>query len=177
MGVTPERLARAWAKEESERAFVASNDERSTRIYQFKDSALARIYGRLRAIAANVGEKDALGVEERALERYYTAYEGGGLNGGLPSVDWGRAGSSSPSGRDHTAKVDWQIDLREDFNCAQLALSKDQKEVVYIVVVMGGSLEEAGYAIGRKSKTRAMAAAETVLRGAAEILAELWGMG
>ncbi len=176
MDVTPERLNRVWAKEEDDRGYEANND-RSTRIYTFKDSALARVYGRLRAIAATVGEKDQLGVEERALERYYLAYEGGGLNGSLPSVDWGRAGSSSPSGRDHTAKVDWQVDLRKDFANAQDALSKDQKQVVNIVVVMGGSLEEAGYAIGRKSQRRAIAAAETVLRGAAEMLAEMWGMG
>ncbi len=177
MDVTPERLNRVWAKEEDDRGYETGGDERVARVYQFKDSALARVYGRLRAIAATVSEKDQLGVEERALERYYLAYEGGGLNGSLPSVDWGRAGSSSPSGRDHTAKVDWQVDLRKDFANAQDALSKDQKQVVYIVVVMGDSLEAAGYAIGRKSQRRAIAAAETVLRGAAEMLAEMWGMG
>ncbi len=173
MDVTPERLTRAWSDE----AWETGGDERATRVYNFKDSALARVYGRLKAIAANVAEKDALGVEERALERYYSAYEGGAMNGNLPSVDWGRAGSFSAAGRDHTAKSDWQIDLRDDFCRAQDALSKDQKQVVYIVVVMGYSLEEAGYAIGRKSQRRAIAAAEIVLRGAGELLAKLWGMG
>jgi hypothetical protein len=36
--------------------------------------------------------------------------------------------------------------------------------------------ELAGYAIGRKSRTRAVDAARTVLRGAGAALAELWGM-
>lgn len=150
--------------------FDAGGDERSGRVYRFKDSAVERTYANLIAKETSEEKRSDLRAELLALERYFVAYSEGGLHGSMPSVDWAAAGASNPSGRDHTAKTDYAMDKRDEYRGATLAMSADQRIVAQWVVLAGQSPERAGYEIGRKSRRRASEAAVNVLRSAGEAL-------
>lgn len=161
--------------------FIQSNgnvevggDDRGTRVYRFKDSALARVYSHLNAHAKTEGQRSINRAQEKALERYYTAYAEGGLLGNMGSVDCDRAGASNPSGRDHAAKTDFQVDARADWHRANYALSNNERIVVEVVVLNDCSLEQAGRALGKLSQRRAIQAARDLLRKAGDTLVELW---
>lgn len=161
--------------------FIQSNghvevggDDRATRVYRFKDSALARVYADLNARSTTEDQRSINRAQERALERYYTAYAEGGLLGNMGSVDCDRAGASNPSGRDHAAKTDFQVDARADWHRANYALSGNERIVVEVVVLNDGSLEQAGRALGKLSQRRAIQAARDLLRKAGDSLVDLW---
>lgn len=167
-GPTAERLI------QSNGHLEVGGEKGDARVYRFNDTALARVYGRLKANARTEDQRAISEREERALERYFTAYVEGGMLGNVSSVDCNRTGSSSPAGRDHAAKTAWQIDHRDDFNRANITLSENQRTVLKIVVLAGGSLEDAGRAMGKMSKTRALQCAERILRDGGSALVELW---
>lgn len=157
--------------------FIQSNgyvetggDERTGRVYRFKDSAVERTYANLVAKETSEDNRSDLRAELLALERYFVAYSEGGLNGNMPSVDWAASGGGNPAGRDHTAKTDYAMDKRDEYRGATLAMSPHQRIVVHSIVLAGQSTELAGYAIGRRSRRRASEAAVNVLRSGGETL-------
>ncbi len=170
LGMTKERFNQAAG------AIESGGDERAGKVYHFKDSSLARIYARLKANAMHAQLRDTE-TQERALERYYTAFVEGAMMGSVGSVDLGGGAASNPGARDHAAKTNWQIDRRDEFAKANKVLTQNQRDVTRIIVLCGGSTEEAGRFLGKRSRQRAEQSAVQLLRAAGDVLAKIWGMG
>jgi hypothetical protein len=166
-GPTAERII------QSQGALVVGDDQRGGKVYHFQDSALERIYGRLKANAKDNGQRRSSESEERALKRYYTAYIEGGMMGSMRTSDM-NGSVGNPASRDHAAKSAWQLDHRDDFHEANARLTVNQRKVCEIVVLGDASLEVAGYEMGKRSQRRAIQSAERILRDAGGVLAVLW---
>lgn len=169
-GPTQERLRMASA------AFAVGDDKRGGKIYQFLDSALDRLYGRLVRASRSESQIDLLRVEYAALSRYQRLFVESGMVGNIGSVDCNRTYSPSPFGRAFLAHSERQLDDRNAYWHARKKLGHVSGIVVDNVVCHGNSLEIAGYAVGKGSKTRAIKAAEQILRDAGYLLAVSWGM-
>ncbi len=172
--ITTEGLPTAERFLQSDGHVEVGGDDRATRVYRFEDTALARVYSRLKAHARTSDQRDQSEREERALERYFVAYIEGGLNGSVGSSDFNGTGSSNPAGRDHAAKTDFQVDKRAEFRRATIKLTDNQREVCKLVVLSGCSLEDAGRSLGKLSQRRAIQSAEKILREAGSALVDLW---
>ena len=178
-GPTDERLRMA------QRGYAVGDDKRGGKVYQFLDSALDRLYGRLVRAAKSEGQTDQLRIEYAALSRYHRLFVESGMVGSIGSVDCNRNYSPSPFGRAHLAQTERQLDDRDAYWRARYHLDHNPETkllghkvgiVVDNVVCHGNSLEVAGYSVGKDSKTRAIKAAEQILRDAGFTLAILWGM-
>ncbi len=92
-GPTPERLAR------SQGDFVIGGDDRSTRVYCFRDGPLQRLYGAwLKADRSSDGQEQ-LGRELIALCKYRDHWYYAGLEPHVGSIDFNRvSGSGDPQG-------------------------------------------------------------------------------
>jgi hypothetical protein len=167
-GPTPERL------KQSDGHVAIGDDKRGGRVYTFVDSSLHRIYADL--VKKHPGQDDQLKVEYAALRRYYQVYAKAGRLGSFSSMDLDRAGRSSPFGRDFLANTESEVNAREAYREACERLTHQQSIVVQNVVCNDQSLEIAGYAVGKKSKTRANVCAREMLRSAGAKLAALWKM-
>lgn len=166
-GPTAERLIK------SDGYVAIGDDKQGTRVYHMLDSCLDRTYADMNR-RAGTAEEDQLRVEYAALKRLLRHYEEGGLMGALGSADMEGSVSGFGGGRSFLAKTERQLNARDECFRAKEALSVGQWAVITTVVFNDQSLELAGYAIGRKSKTRAFEAGRVVLRGAGKILADMW---
>lgn len=168
-GPTQERLARA-----SGQASIGGED-RGVRIYHFLDTPLDRLYSRLVRCNKSNSQIDRMRAEYAALREYGRIFVESGMIGSIGAVDPNRTYSPSPSGRAFLAKTDRQLGDRDKLYFARsLTLNHHQGIVVDNVVCNERSLEIAGYAIGKESKTRAIVAAERLLRDAGYSLARSW---
>jgi hypothetical protein len=168
-GPTSQRLVK------SDGHVAIGDDKQGKRVYQFLDSSLDRTHSGF-ARKAGANDQEQLGAEYEALTRFQRYYCDAGLMASVGSVDLNSLGAKVSSGRSFLASTERQLNARDEVRRAFHALSPGQRTVIEHVVVWDRSLELAGYAIGRKSRTRAVDAARTVLRGAGAALAELWGM-
>lgn len=169
-GPTPERVRRA-AGDAS-----VGDDKMGRVIYQFLDSPLDRLYGRLVRAAKSENQVDRLRVEYAALTKYHRLFVESGMVGSVGSVDPNRTYSPTPFGRTFLASSERQCDAREDYRRANIHLGHVPGIVVDNVVCHGNSLEISGYSVGKKSQRRAIEAAEFILREAGYKLAVMWGM-
>jgi hypothetical protein len=169
-GPTWERLARAGNH------VSVGDDKRGGKVYTFLDSPLDRLYGRLVRASRSEDAINRLRVEYAALSRYHRLFVESGMVGSIGSVDPNRTYSPTPFNRTFLASSERQCDDRDAYRQALICLGHKPGIVVDNVVCHGNSLEVAGYSIGKNSKTRALAAAEMILRDAGYRLAELWRM-
>jgi hypothetical protein len=170
-GPTAERLGM------SQRNYAVGDDKRGGKVYHFMDDALSRLYARLVRVSKSESQTDQLGIEYAALRRYERHFVEGGMLGSLGSVDCNRTYSPSPSGRAHLAHTERQLGDRDAYwHARDFTLDHTQGIVVDNVVCHGNSLEVAGYCVGKGSKTRAIKAAEEIIRDAGFALAISWGM-
>jgi hypothetical protein len=166
-GPTAERII------QSDGHIAIGDDQRGGKLYTFLDSSLDRIYSRL-SKTNDRWMQDQLRVEYAALNRFYSVYVTAGLIGSIGSIDANGSGGSGR--RSFLAATESQVNARNQYRAAQSALNHHENIVVQNVVCNDRSLEIAGYALGKNSKTRAIAYASEVLRNAGFELAKLWGL-
>lgn len=87
-GPTPERLEKAAGD------FVVGGDERTKRIYHFRDTPLYRLYKRLGIEDKSQAAQEQLMKEYMALTRYRDHWHGAHLEGCVKSIDLDRVQSS-----------------------------------------------------------------------------------
>ena len=173
-GATPERLARAGTD------YEVGDDQQGTRIYVLRDSPLERMFKR-KAIDP---------IEYTALQRFKHHWYHSGLIPSMGSVDLNRIFASDPSNSSGMARSEAQAHHRKQWReaCEKInprvpewpeieMLGHRRLIVVDNVACFENSLEVAGYAIGYKSKFRAIEAASAILRKSGYDLARLWGIG
>jgi hypothetical protein len=168
-GPTPERL-----KQSGGHVDIGDNKQ-GGKVYTFRDNSLSRIYADM-AKKNGGGDLDQLRIEYVALRRFREIYERAGRFGSVGSVDWSRTGPSSPFGRDLLAETEAGLNARDDYRNARACLTYVEDIVVQNIVCNELSLEIAGFAVGKKSETRAKVYARQMLRSAGAKLAAMWNM-
>ena len=154
--------------------FVDIGDDRQGgKRYTFLDSSLDRIYSRL-SKASPKWMQDQLRGEYAALDRFRQVYVTGGLIGSVGSIDLNGSGGSGR--RSFLAATERQVSARNAYRAATSSLNLLESIVVHNVICHDASLEVAGRAIGKKSKTRAIERAGELLRDAGFKLGTLWGL-
>lgn len=118
--------------------------------------------------------QDQLRAEYAALDRFYVFYVQSAMNGSIGGMDMD--GQGGEGRRSFLAATERQAYARNAYRAARIHLNHHQGIVVQNVVCNDLSLEIAGYAIGKNSKTRAIEAAGDLLRDAGFSLARFWGM-
>jgi hypothetical protein len=166
-GPTAERII------QSDGHIAIGDDQRGGKVYTFLDTSLDRIYSRLSKTSER-WMQDQLRVEYAALNRFYSVYVTSGLMGSVGSIDPNGSGGSGR--RSFLAATESQVNARNQYRAVQLKLTHQEAIVVQNVVCNDRSLEVAGYAVGKNSKTRAIAYASDLLRDAGFKLANLWGL-
>lgn len=175
-GPSQERLERA------QDSFSVGGDERGVRIYHLLDSPLDRLYGRLVKSSKTENQVDRLRVEYAALKKYHMLFVESGMVGSVGSVDPNRTYSPNPAGRSFLASTERQQTCRDEYRMAVIHLNNHEtlghKQTIVVdnVICHENSLEVAGYSIGKESKTRAIVAAEGIIRDAGFRLANMWKM-
>ena len=160
--------------------YSVGDDKMGRQVYTFLDSPLDRLYGRLVRGAKTENKVDRLKFEYDALTKYHRLFIESGLIGSIGAVDPNRTYSPNPFGRTFLATTEHQFDVREEYQRAKYMLDHHPTLghvpgiVVDNVVCHGNSLEVSGYCVGKNSKTRAIAAAEMILRNAGYDLGEMW---
>lgn len=149
------------------------DDQQGGRRYTFLDTSLDRIYSRL-SKASPRWMQDQLRVEYAALNRFYTVYVTSGLIGSCGSIDLNGQGGSGR--RSFLAATERQVSARNAYRAATSSLNLLESIVVHNVICHDASLETAGRAIGKKSKTRAIERAGELLRDAGFKMANLWAL-
>jgi hypothetical protein len=142
-------------------------DERSSRIYFFKDTPLQRFYGRLKS-RAGTRETDELTREYTALMKYRHHWHCAGLEASLPSVDPNRIYASDPSNMVGMAKSERQYFHRQMFRAAREVIGHEAGIVVDNFVCYEHPMEVACSSAFRGRK---------IVREAAGRLAKEWGIG
>ena len=168
-GPTPERL-----KQSGGHVDIGDNKQ-GGKVYTFRDNSLSRIYADM-AKKNGGGDLDQLRIEYVALRRFREIYERAGRFGSVSSMDWSRIGQSSPFGRDLLAKTEAELNARDVYRSTCDRLTHIENIVVQNIVCNEQSLEIAGFAVGKKSKTRAKVYAREKLRSAGTKLAAYWKM-
>jgi hypothetical protein len=151
------------------------DDKQGTRIYQFHDTPLDRLYSRLTRQAKN--GSDMLRREYVALTKYRNHFIQAGKEATVASVDPNSIFASNPSSRNGMPMADFQMDHAAHWRQAQFHLGHKPAIVVDNVVCAETSLEVAGWSIGYISRTQARDKAEEVLRECGQKLATFWGIG
>lgn len=167
-GPTAERLLKAAGN------VHVGDDKQGTRIYQFCDTPVDRLYSRLTRAH---GAKDGLRDEYAALVRYRRHFIEAGKEATIASVDPNSIFASNPSQRAGMPMADFQMDNDLQYRRAQHHLGHKPGIVVDNVVCAEQSLEIAGWSIGYNSRTSARDNGERILRESARRLAKLWGIG
>jgi hypothetical protein len=163
---TPERLAK------SGRHFHVGE---GTRVYQFCDAPLDRIYSRL--LKSNRTEHDLLRMEYAALQKFRLHWHRAGKESTTASVDLNGIFASDPSHRQGMPMAESQVHHNKQWRSAREFLGHKPQIVVENIVCAETSLEMAGWAIGSfTSRTSARDGAERILRESARKLAKLWGI-
>jgi hypothetical protein len=166
-GPTAERII------QSDGHIAIGDDRQGGQIYTFLDSSLDRIYSRLSKSNPR-WMQDQLRVEYAALNHFYSVYVTSGLIGSVGSIDANGSGGSGR--RSFLAATERQVNARNQYRAATIELNHHENIVAQNVVCNDTSLEIAGYAVGKESKTRAIAYAGDVLRDAGFKLGKLWGL-
>lgn len=175
-GPSQERLERAGEH------FSIGGQDRGVRTYHFLDTPLDRMYARLAKLAKSENQIERLGVEYAALTKYNRLFVESGMVGSVGSVDPNRTYSPNPAGRSFLANTERQQNCRDEYRMAVIHLNNHEtlghKQTIVVdnVVNHENSLEVAGYSIGKESKTRAIVAAEAIIRDAGFRLANMWKM-
>lgn len=169
-GPTAQRLALAQGH------FSVGDDKQGTRIYQFHDTTLDRLYSRLAKRAGRYQEEE-LRREYSALQKYKHHWFAAGLECPLGSADLGRVFASDPSSMSGMAKTERQAHHRQQWREARELLGHKPGIIVDNVVCADTSLEVAGWSVGFNSRTQSRDKAEEILRACAQKLAKLWGIG
>ncbi len=167
-GPTAERLI------QSDGFVDIGDDQQGGKRYTFLDSSLDRIYSGLSKKSPK-WMHEQLRVEYAALSRLYSFYVTSSLIGSVGSID--PNGSGGGAGRSSfLAATESQVSARSAYRAAQSRLNFLEGVVVHNVLFRDSSLEIAGYAVGKKSKTRAIERACELLRDAGFKLAGMWGL-
>ena len=170
-GPTLERMAMAQG------SAAVGDDKMGRVVYQFLDSPLDRLYGRLVRASRTENATERLRVEYAALKKYHRLFVESGMVGSVGSVDPNRTYSPNPVGRTFLGGSEKQCNDRDEYRRAKICLGHLPGIVVDNVVCSENSLELAGnYVYGKNSQRRRIVAAEKILRQAAFKLAELWKM-
>jgi hypothetical protein len=169
-GATSERMGMAQGH------FSVGDDKMGTKVIHLLDSPLNRTYTRLVRAAKTSDAIERLGAEYAALRKYARLFDESGMVGSVGSVDFNRTYSPSPFGRTFLPASERQCDDRLEYHRATNHLSHQARIVVDNVCCHENSLELSGYCIGKGSKTRAITAAEMILRDSGYRLAEMWKM-
>lgn len=176
----PEHDVRGPTLERLERAgnHASVGDDKMGRVlYQFLDSPLDRLYGRLVRASRTENQTERLRVEYAALKKYHRLFVESGMVGSVGSVDPNRTYSPNPVGRTFLGGSERQCNDRDEYRRAKICLGHLPGIVVDNVVNHENSLDKAGnYVHGKNSQRRRIAAAEKILREAAFKLAEKWKM-
>lgn len=171
-GPTAERIAKAHNH------FSIGDDRQGTRVYQFHDSPLDRLYTRLTRQAKGRHAEEQLRSEYTALQRYRHHWHHGGLEGSIGSVDLNRVFASDPSSMSGMPKSERQAHHRQQYRAAVDKLGWKPHIVVENILCAETSLEIAGWSIGSfTSRTSAISGAERILRESGAKLAKMWGIG
>jgi hypothetical protein len=169
---TTERLAKADSH------FHVGDDKQGTRIYQFCDSPLDRIYSRLvKAARRGADKQDELRREYTALKQYRTHWQRAGQETTVGSIDLNSVFASDPSRRQGMPMAESQVHHDKKWREARHELGWKPHIVVENIVCAETSIEVAGLAIGYISRTQARDKAEEILRESGRKLAKLWGIG
>jgi hypothetical protein len=170
-GPTAQRLA------EADSYFAIGGAKTGSRIYQFHDSTLDRLYSRLTKSAKTLADQEMLRREYIGLQRYKHHWYHAGLLSQLSSSDPGRIFASDPGSMSGMAKSEKQAHHRQQYRNARKLLGHRAGIVVDNVVCAEQSLEIAGYSVGWPNKPQAISAATEVVRDAGARMAEMWGIG
>lgn len=170
-GPTPERLAIG------KNFYVVGDNKQGTRVYQFVDAPLERLYSRLTKGANRRAEEDALRREYIALQRYKHHWHAAGLRASVSSVDLNRIFAVDFGQMSGMAKSERQAHHRQQYRDARDHVGHQPGIVLDNVVCYEHGLELAGYAIGYASPYRARMAATAIIREAGTVLAKMWGVG
>lgn len=160
-GPTAERLRKALD------AVDIGGDERTSRIYFFKDTPLQRFYGRLKS-RAGTNEEAQLTRETTALLKYKHHWYHGGLEATVGSVDLNRVFSSDPSNMSGMAKSERQFFHRQAYRAAREVVGHEAGIVLDNFVCMEWPMD-----VACASPTRG----RRIVREAAGKLAKEWGIG
>lgn len=158
--------------------FHVGDDKQGTRIYQFCDSPIDRMYARLVKAARNDADaKDELRREYTALKKFRHHWHLAGKEVTVGSVDLNRIFTSDPSRRQGMPMAEGQMHHDTQWRGARGKLEWKQHIVVENVICSEQSLEIAGYAVGFISRSRASEGAEKMIREAGKTLSQYWGVG
>lgn len=169
-GPTMQRLAAAQGH------VSIGDDKQGTRIYQFHDTHLDRLYSRLVRRAGSYQEQQ-IRREYIALQKYKNHWFAAGLECALGSADLNRVFASDPGSMSGMAKTERQAHHRQQYRAAREEIGHKPGIVVDNVVCAETSLEVAGWSVGYNSRTQARDKAEEVLRECGQKLAKFWGIG
>ena len=169
---TDERLAKAGDH------YHVGDDKQGTRIYQFCDSPLDRVYSRLvKAHRRDAGEQERLRLEYTALKKYRHHWHRAGQETTVGSIDLNSVFASDPSRRQGMPMAESQAHHDKQWREARKELGWKPHIVVENIVCAETSLEVAGWSIGFISRTQARDRAEEILRESGRKLAKMWGVG
>jgi hypothetical protein len=175
-GPTLERMAMAQG------SAAVGDDKMGRVVYQFLDSPLDRLYGRLVRAARTKDQTERLRIEYAALKKYHRLFVESGMVGSIGSVDPNRTYSPTSFGRTFLGGSERQCNDRDEYRAAVIHLNNHPKWghkqaiVVDNVVCHENRLELAGYAIGKDSANWAQKYSAKILRDAGWRLAKMWGM-
>jgi hypothetical protein len=170
-GPTAERLAKASGH------FTIGDDKQGTRVYQFHDTTVDRMYSRLTRRAGGRVAEEQLRSEYLALQRYKHHWHHSGLEVSVGSVDLNRIFAPDSPGMNGMPKTERQAHHRRQYRDARDMLGWKPHIIVENIMCAETSLEVAGWAIGSfTSRTSARDGAEKILRESGRKLAKLWGI-
>jgi hypothetical protein len=162
----------------SDNHFHVGDDKQGTRVYQFHDTPLDRLYARLTKAGKGDSELDLLQREYRALQRYRYHWHRAGQETTISSIDLNSVFASEPSRRQGMPMAESQAHHNAQWRSAREHLGWKPHIVVENVICAETSLEVAGWSIGVfTSRTSARDGAEKILRECARKLAKIWGIG